>query len=158
MGIFSCDYLKIDGTFFPTYVCKLTMEKVESETASNVCNTSKYTNCYNYKKKSSWWFLANAAYESLELPPDDLETFAAWKCEYLCSHKEGQDFIREYNKIAPEIVTAINNNPNCKHIYEDMYTEHLLPCIKLIRLGMDTAAFNLYKAFYEKYKAIYFSA
>ncbi len=155
MGFFSCDYLKTEGTLFSSYYCTLTMQKVENSTATNVCLSSKHTDCYQYKKKNSWFFIANAAYKKLGFPEDDFGEFAAWKCRALCSSERGRAFLKDYNDGGPKIVDAINKRPDSKAIYEDIYKNTLRPCLELIKAGEAAEAFNLYKAFYEQCKSLY---
>ena len=52
--------------------------------------------------------------------------------------------VAHYYKTAPYIVEAINNEPNCNQIYEEIYEKVILVCVKLIQKGDYKTAYNLY--------------
>ena len=157
MGLFSCDYLETHGGFFSAeYVCKLTMQKIESTTANNVCNTSNYTSCYNYKKKSSFWFIANAAYQALEMDGSpELEDFLDWKCCFICNSDKGAEFLKEYMEKAPLIVERIGKGDNPRSRYEMLYKAYLSPCIELIHNKDYDQALHIYMEMYNVLKHEY---
>lgn len=56
-----------------------------------------------------------------------------------------QEDIKHYYKIAPTIVTAIDNDPNNQIIYDYIYENVIYDCIEAIKNGDYNFAYNRYK-------------
>jgi len=66
----------------------------------------------------------------------------------------GKDEIQEYYKIAPQIVESINAKENAKEIWNSVYEEMVLPCVRMIKSGNKEDAFRLYKSYTLKLASI----
>ena len=79
--------------------------------------------------------MTSACIESKRLPDDcyELTTLRNFRDTWLSSTEEGKAIIKQYYAIAPSIVTAINKSDNNKAVYDSIYNEMVIPCVKLIR-------------------------
>ena len=68
-----------------------------------------------------------------------------YRDNYLKSTPEGQAAVREYYDIAPGIVAAVNARRSAKEIWERVYEELVLPCVRLIEEARNEEAFRLYR-------------
>jgi len=97
-------------------------------------------------KKPGLCFITTATCLSLNKSDDcyELNTFRRFRDEWLLKNKEGQELIKEYYQIAPEIVNKINELPNKEEIYEDIWRSYLSRCLNLIETGNFEEAKALY--------------
>lgn len=71
----------------------------------------------------------------------------AFRDGVLAHMPDGQDEITEYYRIAPDIVAAINQREDAKQIWDRVYEELVVPCVRMIHEGKDEEAHRLYKAY-----------
>lgn len=70
--------------------------------------------------------------------PDDcyeLTLLRKYRDTYLASLPNGQDMIAVYYDIAPSIVKHIDRRPDAGQIYDQIWSDYILPCIRLIEGG-----------------------
>ncbi len=105
MGLLGCDYLETVGTVFPEYRCKLSRQQLNSYTAQNICMTSRYADCADYKN-SSGCFITTAVCLSMG-KADDCEELIAMRLfrdKWLQNQPDGAELIEDYYRTAPAIV------------------------------------------------------
>ena len=71
----------------------------------------------------------------------------AYRDGYLRRRPGGEEEVREYYRIAPRIVEAVNARENAGEIWARVYEEMVLPCVRMIRSGAMEDAFRLYKEY-----------
>ncbi|MBO4832331.1 MAG: hypothetical protein J5569_07725 [Oscillospiraceae bacterium] len=108
------------------------------------------------KKKSGWFdepeddpcFLTSACVHARGLPDDceELTLLRRYRDTYLRGRAGGEDAIREYYDIAPDIVSRINKRKDADTIWNSVYEDMILPCISMIREGRMEEAFELYRS------------
>ena len=63
----------------------------------------------------------------------------------MSKHENGPAEIGIYYEIAPKIVEKLDCLPNSKEIYEKIYQEVVLKCVRFIEEGKEEDAYLLYK-------------
>lgn len=134
MGLFGCDYLETIGAIFPEYRCKYSRQQLSSHTASDICMTSRYMDCADYKNASRC-FITTAVCLTLGKPDrcEELSTMRMFRDEWLRNQPDGPDLIEDYYQTAPGIVEAIDREQERKSIYETIYRKYILPCVEHAR-------------------------
>lgn len=79
-------------------------------------------------------YITTAVCEQLGKGPDcrELRLLKDYRDQYLDTTPEGHALVEAYYDIAPTIVKRIEREPDRDRIYEEIYQEHLLPCIRKI--------------------------
>lgn len=79
-------------------------------------------------------YITTAVCESLGKGQDcrELKLLKDYRDQYLDTTPEGHALVEEYYDIAPTIVKRIGKQPDCSRLYEELYQEYLLPCIRRI--------------------------
>ena len=92
-------------------------------------------------------FLTTACTAARNLSDDcyELQTLRKYRDTYLKSFPEGKTAVDDYYEIAPRIVTAIDALPESNGIWENIYNDLVLPCIKLIEAGKDDETYEFYR-------------
>lgn len=131
MGLFGCDYLETVGTFLPEYRCKYSRQVLDSRTATDICMTSRYMDCSDYKNASRC-FITSAVCLTLGKPDccEELQTMRRFRDEWLRDQPNGTEMIEEYYKVAPVIVNSIDRHPDRLSIYQRIYQKYILPCVE----------------------------
>ena len=95
-------------------------------------------------------FITSATLSSLNNNDDncyELTTFRKFRDTWLLeNHPED---IEEYYNIAPLIVKGINSSQNSKEVYNNIWSNHLLPCLNLIEQQQEEKAYHMYKQMVE---------
>ena len=122
----------------------------------------KYTNSDSSKNSSgsgsSGCYLTTACVQSKGLPDDciELQTLRRFRDSYLASLPDGQAEIEQYYHTAPGIVASIDRQADRMEIWEQIYTELISPCVRMIHAQENENAYQLYKAYstelFEKYR------
>lgn len=146
-----CSYYYYDSG----YCCALRREKegyssIDHDTVKKYCWDYHYNDCPRFKDRnssSSGCFLTSACTEARGLPDDceELTILRAFRDGYMKSLPQGQADICEYYHIAPAIVAKIHTLPNALEIFDRIYTELVLPCVELIHIGDNKAAYTKYR-------------
>lgn len=102
-------------------------------------------------------FLTTACIKAKKLPDDckELQTLRNFRDTFLKLQPYGQKEIDLYYKIAPRIVSAINQLPNCNEIYHGIYNDIIAVCVDLIEKGEYNEAYQVYKNAVSDLKALY---
>lgn len=104
---------------------------------------------YNMTESSlgSGCFITTACIESRGLPVGcyELETLRKFRDNWVSKHENGPAEIGIYYEIAPKIVEKLDCLPNSKEIYEKIYQEVVLKCVRFIEEGKEEDAYLLYK-------------
>jgi len=85
---------------------------------------------------------------SIQNKPDDcpeLTLLRNFRDNWLLKQKRGQELIKEYYEIAPEIVKSIDNLENKESIYTMIYEKYIQPCIVFIESNKENECMDLYK-------------
>lgn len=95
---------------------------------------------------SSNCFITSACVESMGLPDDCevLQTLRALRDKRTLYDPYFCNLVKDYYRIAPLIVKAINCNTNRKTIYRMIYETMILPCVSLIKDNRENEAIRLY--------------
>lgn len=91
--------------------------------------------------------------------PDDcyeLTLLRRYRDGYLAEQPDGEELIAMYYDVAPSIVKHINRQPDSAAIYSRIYTEYLLPCIRMIERGELSECRELYTEMVNDLKEKYF--
>lgn len=137
------------------YCCALKREKegsssIDSDTVHRYCWGYHYEDCPRYKSyhsSSSSCFLTSACVEAMGLPDDchELTVLRNFRDGYLRSLPTGQEEIAEYYAIAPSIVAAIQQRENALSVFDGIYEQLVLPCVRYIEAGENEQAHALYR-------------
>ena len=136
------------------YSCALKREKegnssIDSDTVHRYCWGYHYEECPRYKagQSSGGCFLTSACVEAKDLPDDcyELTTLRKFRDEYLANLECGKCEIAHYYHIAPTIVEKIQERKNSTEMFEKIYSEMVVPCVKMIEECNLSGAHSLYR-------------
>jgi hypothetical protein len=96
-------------------------------------------------------FLTTACTQYRHLPDncEELTALRFLRNNYMMTGSGGQAMISQYKSIGPAIVKAINSLDNKAAIYEYMYSNMIIPSVKLVQQGDYAEAVNYYRLFVE---------
>ncbi len=149
------------------YCCALRKRKegnssIDSDTVKKYCWGYHYNDCPRYRGEKggstgSNCFLTSACVEAKGLPDDcyELTTLRIFRDGYLKSQSCGECEIAEYYAVAPRIVEKIRLCDNQMEIFDQIYEELVLPCVKFIEHGDNANAHELYRCFVRNLKRRY---
>jgi hypothetical protein len=103
------------------------------------------------QQDTSLCLITTACVEAKGLPDNCLElnTMRAFRDSYIKSLPDGEEIIREYYQVAPQIVARINRTDNWQEVYLNLY-EQLVLIVELICRGEnDEALRNCLRIFNE---------
>ena len=136
------------------YCCALKREKegnssIDSDIVRRYCWGYHYDECPQYKanQSSGGCFLTSACVEAKGLPDDcyELTTLRKFRDEYLAKQDCGRCEIDHYYLVAPAIVRRIKSSANGKAVFERIYEELVMPCVRLIEEGALNSAHAKYR-------------
>ena len=102
-------------------------------------------------------FLTTACVHHKKLQDDcmELQTLRTLREQHMRVQQGGLELIGQYSIIGPDIVKGINACENSAEIYDYMYSNMILPSVKLVQQGQNEEAVAYYKTFvkalYERY-------
>ncbi len=104
---------------FKTSIGKANYEKIESGFHRKFC------------------YITTAVCESQGKPDDcyELNLLRDYRDRYLMATEEGAALVKEYYDIAPTIVNRIGRCKDAGRIYERIWKDYLVPCVRLIETG-----------------------
>ena len=145
------------------YACIKTGKNVNEDIYYKYCRGYDYSDCPIYKgteessSSGSGCYLTTACTKAMGLSDDcyELETLRRYRDTYLKSAPGGQCDICEYYEIAPQIVRKINEKPNSLTIWQRVYEELIVPCVKLIETGKNEEAREQYTSYTKSLKMTY---
>ena len=134
MGLFGCEYLETHGTIFTEYRCKYSRQRLDSRTATDICMSSRYADCEDYKNATRC-FITTAVCLTMGKPDncEELRLMRFFRDGWLRDQPDGIALIKDYYQTAPAIVEKINQQPDRKAIYEEIYQNYILPCVESIK-------------------------
>lgn len=149
------------GSRHPDAIYEYSSEKsFRSHMKEHGLNPDKYIKPDNRKNSSGssdGCYLTTACVVSKGLSDncDELQTLRAFRDSYLAALPNGQAEIDRYYQIAPEIVSSIERRDNHNQIWNQIYTDLVAPCIRMIQVQNNEMAYQLYKSYsielYKKY-------
>ena len=91
--------------------------------------------------------MTTACVNTKNLPDDcrELTVLRSFRDGYLVNQPDGKAEVQEYYRTAPKIVEIIDHQNNRDEIYEDLYSNVIVPCVKLIEQGNNTESHDKYK-------------
>ncbi len=91
-------------------------------------------------------FITTATLQSLGKDDncEELQIFRNFRDNWLLAQPNGKRQIEEYYKIAPKIVSAIDNSSDKKEAYSNLWMTSILPCLECINQGHFEMARNIY--------------
>ncbi len=134
MALFGCDYLETRGNFFVEYVCGRTKKQIDTRVAQEVCLSSRYYDCYDFKNAGAC-FITTAVCLTLGKPDDceELTEMRRFRDEWLRQQPDGEALIEDYYKTAPGIVANVNKAENRRELWTAIYREYILPCVEFAK-------------------------
>lgn len=135
------------------YACRKSGKDVNEDTYDKYCKDYGYSDCPIYKgNDTSGCFLTSACVEARGLPDNcyELTVLRAFRDGYMRQTESGQADICEYYHTAPAIVEKINQSPNAREIFDQIYESLVLPCVKLIEAEKGEKAHELYRGYVKK--------
>lgn len=94
-------------------------------------------------------FLTSACVKAKGLPDDcrELQTLRQYRDLYLRKTQTGMEKVREYYRVAPKIVEAVNARQDSDRIWDNVYRDLVSVCVELIDEGKNEEAFDIYKSY-----------
>lgn len=158
----SCSYYenKGAGSFFGGFdpYCHLKREYVNSDVYDKYCKGYYYDECPIYRNDSSGGCYLTSACVGFKGLPDDcyeLETLRHYRDSWLKESEDGLKVIAEYYAIAPKIVKNIDKLEDRDRIYERIYEDMVIPCVKFIEEERYQETLELYRDMTLKLKEAY---
>ena len=107
--------------------------------------------------KSGGCFITTAVCDTLGKPDDcyELTMFRDFRDNWMAVQADGEALIQEYYVIAPKIVSAINQLPNAKEIYQSIWDKSLSSCLRYIEQGKMLACKEKYVEMVDKLRKEY---
>lgn len=96
---------------------------------------------------NGWCFITTAACEYFGKPDDcyELTMLRQFRDGWLAVQPGGEALIREYYRIAPSIVEALNASEQRDTIYQDIWNHYIMPCVWLIEQNAYEPCRELYE-------------
>ncbi len=85
----------------------------------------------------------------------ELEKFREYRDKILIRDPDGEDLIKEYYQVAPQIVKNVDNMCNSKEIYFMIWNEYLKPCLRFLECGEYANCKDLYVKMVKKMQIQY---
>ena len=101
-----------------------------------------------------WCFITTAVCEYLHKPDDcyELTTLRAFRDGWLVNQPNGDEIVKEYYRLAPQIVEQLEQSDEKDLVYGELLDYYIAPCIKLIELNAYEACRDLYTEMVNKLK------
>ncbi len=105
----------------------ITSLTLSASTYEDIDNGYKFRLCY----------ITTAVCKSQNKPDDCYELMAlrSYRDTYLMQSEEGRALVEAYYEVAPLIVLIINMQENAAQIYDEIYREYIIPCLRAISMG-----------------------
>ena len=102
-------------------------------------------------------YLTSACTAARGLPDEceELQTLRSFRDEYLAKQPEGKDEIEQYYAVAPAIVASINKRTDASAIWNRVYEELIVPCVRMIHANQNEQAHQLYKTYSLRLRTLY---
>lgn len=135
--------------------------KSQSEIGQSYNTQQRSYNSWTSSKsssKSSWCFITTAACEHFGKSDDcyELTMLRRFRDGWLALQPSGVETIKEYYRIAPSIVKALNSSEECNALYADIWNRCILPCVRFIEQGAYEKCRTLYEKMVIDLKNLYY--
>lgn len=143
------------------YACRKTGKDVNEDTYYKYCRNYDYDDCPIYKgNDSGGCYLTSACVEAKGLADDchELTVLRSFRDTYMRATEAGRADICHYYHSAPVIVEKIRRSGDAMAVFETIYNELILPCVKLIEDARNEEAYALYKGYVLKLEKEYLGA
>lgn len=140
------------------YACKKSGKDVNEDTYDKYCKNYDYGDCPIYKgNDTSGCFLTSACVEAKGLADDcyELTVLRKFRDEYMMNLECGKCEIDHYYHVAPVIVEKIKVNEKSTTIFECIYEELVVPCVKLIETAQYDKAHVMYREYVRNLEKAY---
>lgn len=130
------------------YACRKSGKDVNEDIYYKYCRNYDYDDCPIYKgQDSGGCFLTSACVEAMGLPDDcyELTILRNFRDTYLAKQVSGKSEIAHYYHVAPVIVAHIRKRVDRVVIFEKIYNELVLPCVKMIEASKLSDAHRHYR-------------
>lgn len=109
--------------------------------------------------RTRFCYITTAVCESRHKPDDcyELNLLRDYRDHYVMNQPDGELLIRQYYDVAPTIVKHIGQQENSAEIYENIWTEYLSPCIRLIEEDRNEECMDVYRNMVNDLQQKYFS-
>ena len=77
----------------------------------------------------------------------ELVTLRSFRDGYVLLQEGGAEDVAEYYRLAPAVVARVNARPDAGAVWDRVYREMVLPCVRLIREGRFGDAYDLYREY-----------
>lgn len=126
----------------------------------NPCTPDRGAATYSPTDDSGGCFITSACVESMGLADDcdELQTLRALRDKRRLYDLEFDALVKEYYRIAPIIVKAINSLSDRKARYAELYENMVKPCVAMIKENRENEAVELYTQTVLQLKQRYVSA
>lgn len=123
--------MKYQGTFTGPFADRL-IETWNREFQTNIGKACYEDIVKGFRRKLC--YITTAVCESLGKGPDcyELSVLKKYRDEQLETTPEGKALVEEYYNIAPTIVKRMEKEPDKKALYQKLYENYLMPCIREI--------------------------
>ncbi len=151
----SCPYY----TWRYDFYCTKQHNYVNEDVYYKYCRNYDYSGCpvYGDAGSSTGCFLTSACVEAMNLPDDceELMILRKFRDTWLVKQPGGQAEIREYYRIAPEIVNTIQRREDRQQIFQRIYDDVVCPCVLWIKQKQYHKAWKRYRNMVETLKKEY---
>lgn len=156
-----CSFYYYDSSFWSSSYCCSLLKAQEGEYrvgerwADQYCRRYNHERCPHYMKYreqssgSTGCYLTTACVQARGLPDDcyELQTLRRFRDTFLKTTAEGRAEIELYYTLAPRLVNQINHSDHSSQIYEEIYVNLIIPCVKYIEQGRNTETLQLYRGY-----------
>ncbi len=129
-------------------VCDETFEHFSGSSNNTTSSqSSHYSSSTSGSNKTGWCFITTAACEHFGKTDDcyELTMLRHFRDGWLAVQPDGENLIREYYRIAPQIVETLNTSEQREAIYRDIWEHYIMPCVHLIEQDAYEHCCKLYK-------------
>ena len=137
--------------------CLKKNDYVDSDTARKYCQYGGKNCPIKMQKSPGGCYLTTACVNHKGLPDDcvELTTLRGFRDKYMSQTEQGKEDINEYYRTAPAIVESIDNSEEAGEVYEQLYSDVIVPCVELIQNGKNDEAYEKYKIMVKTLKEKY---
>lgn len=130
-----------------------------SSSSSYSTRNSSTTSSHKSSSGGGLCFITTAACEFLNKEDDcyELTMFRNFRDSWLAHQPEGENLIKEYYEIAPNIVENINKSNIKEKIYIKIWNEYLLPCLRYIEENRFEECKELYTLMVKSLKSDFYN-
>lgn len=141
----SCPYYTFRSN---DYYCSKKSDYVNSDVYYKYCRNYDYSDCPIYKgdTSSGGCYLTSACVVAKGLPDDceELTVLRDFRDNWLKHQPGGLAEVAEYYAVAPQIVDNINGHHDAKEIWNRVFDDLVVPCVRCITDGRMEIAHSMY--------------